>query len=194
MKHTIRTVGLLALTLLAAPLVAQDPSAMTHEQMMEAWMATAQPGAQHQQLAAQAGNWNYTNKWWQDPAGEPEVSQGTSSGEMIFDGRILQEHFHGTMMGGPFEGMGLTGYDNNTGKWWNVWFDNMGTGVYPSEGSYDEATGKMTMEGAWPGPGGMTMKVKMVGWSEADGSRKFEMSEERAGEWVRTMEITYTRQ
>lgn len=184
----------LALVALALPVGAQEGQEMTQEQMMEAWMASAQPGAQHQELAAHAGSWNYTNKWWQDPAGEPQVTQGTSIGEMILGGRVLAERVQGTMMDMPFEGMSFTGYDNNTGKHWNMWLDNMGTGVYPSQGSYDEASGKLTFEGAWPGPGGMTMKVKMTGWDEADGSRKFEMHEERGGEWVRTMEITYTRQ
>ena len=34
------------------------------------------------------------------------------------------------MMGMPFEGIGRTGYDNVTGKYWSTWIDNMSTGCY----------------------------------------------------------------
>ena len=41
------------------------------------------------------------------------------------------------MMGTPFTGHGMTGYDNVTGKYWSTWTDSMSTGIMVSEGSCD---------------------------------------------------------
>lgn len=40
-------------------------------------------------------------------------------------------------MGQPFEGRGLTGYNNVTGTWWGTWLDNMSTGIMTSDGEWD---------------------------------------------------------
>ena len=41
------------------------------------------------------------------------------------------------MMGMPFTGHGMRGYDNVSGKYWSTWNDSMSTGMMVSEGTCD---------------------------------------------------------
>ena len=43
--------------------------------------------------------------------------------------------FAGDMMGSPFSGIGLNGYDNNTGKYVSTWMDTMSTAILYFEGT-----------------------------------------------------------
>ena len=129
---------------------------------------------------------------WMDPSAPPQVSEGTSHREMIMGGRILEEKVHSQMMGMDFEGMGLTGYDNVKGKYWNTWYDNMGTGVSASEGTVE--AGKTVMLGDYIDP--MTREAKhgkSVIWWENPDTQKMEMFDQRGGDWVKTMELTFVR-
>ena len=80
-------------------------------------------------------------------AGEPTVSEADVSREMILDGRVLTERYEGNMMGRPFVGHGMTGYDNAMGKYWSTWNDNMSTGLMTSWGTWDEAKKAIVFEG-----------------------------------------------
>ena len=161
--------------------------------MMQAWQAAMTPGPQHEQLAKAAGDFSFVAKMWMDPAAPPAVSEGTSHREMAMDGRYLIEHVEGTMMERPFHGMGITGYDNVKGKYWNSWMDDMGTGVMNSEGSADGA-GKMVMIGTYADPmGGGTKTAKTVLWWEGNDTQVMEMYDQRGDDWVKVMEITSKR-
>ena len=160
--------------------------------MMQAWHEAMTPGAQHAELAKGAGDYAVTVKMWMDPSAPPQVSEGTSHREMIMGGRILEEKVQSQMMGMDFEGMGLTGYDNVKGKYWNTWYDNMGTGVSPSEGTVE--AGKTVMLGDYVDP--MTRQAKhgkSVIWWENPDTQKMEMFDQRGDDWVKTMELTFVR-
>ncbi len=49
----------------------------------------------------------------------------------------MQEDFSGEFMGKPFHGIGITGYDNLKKKYVGSWIDDMGTGLFISEGDAD---------------------------------------------------------
>ena len=189
-------VGLLCLS--ALPGAAQPPEGggMSPEMaaMMAAYEAAGTPGAPHQELAKGVGNWKLTVTWWMEPGAEPMVSEATSTRAALFGGRYLEEKVQGLMMGAPFEGYGLTGYDNVRGKYWSIWIDSMSTGVMASEGEAD-ASGAVVLHGTYPDAmtKGMT-KVKTVLSREGDGKEKMEMWEDKGGEMVKTMEITSVRQ
>ncbi len=125
----------------AAPALpqAQGEQPMTPEQkaQMEAWTKAMTPGKQHQELAAKVGTWEGTVTMWEAPGAPPQVSQAHSERTMLLGGRVQNAHWTGTMMGMPFEGVGMTGYDNVSGKWWTTWSDNFGTGVMTSTGTCD---------------------------------------------------------
>lgn len=205
-------VFVLALIVLAGPFVAVaqeegheghgemhgEMAEMTPEQQaqMEAWMKAATPGEEHAHLAEMAGDWNLTVKMWEAPGAEPTVSEATASSELIMGGRYLRETVNGNMMGMPFVGESLTGYDNVTGKYWSTWIDNMSTGMMSSRGSWDEEAGGLVMKGEYADPmTGEMSKSKSIGKKVSDDEWVFEMwGEGPEGEMMKMMEITYERQ
>ncbi len=115
--------------------------------MMDAWMAVASPGAAHKVLAELEGSWTATTKIWQAPGAPPQESTATSDAHMVLGGRFLEERVQGQMMGMPFEGMGLTGYDNYKKKYLATWADNLGTTIMTMEGTADVAGKVITSTG-----------------------------------------------
>ena len=134
--------------------VAQEAPEMSAEQqaMMKAWQEAMIPGPQHAEMAKMVGEFTMTVKSYMEPGGEPDVSTGTASRKMIMGGRYLEETVTGTVMGQPFEGRGLTGYDNVTGKWWGTWLDNMSTGINTSHGEWDFQKGVGVFYGDYVDP------------------------------------------
>lgn len=126
---------------LAAPLQPQAPAEqqMTPQQkaQMDAWIKAMTPGKPHQELAGRAGTWEGKVSMWDAPGAQPQVSAARSERTMGLGGRVLLEHWTGSMMGMPFEGLGTSGFDNADGKWWSTWSDNFGTGVMTSVGTCD---------------------------------------------------------
>jgi hypothetical protein len=121
------------------------PSAEEQAKMAE-MQKRMTPGPEQKVLEALAGNWTYTSKFWM-PDGKVEESAGTTQAEMIYGGRFLKETVKGTWAGQPFEGVGITGYDNVKGEYTSVWYDNMATGIMHSTGSYDEGTKTLKLGG-----------------------------------------------
>lgn len=189
----------LAAILAAPPLVAQEtpPEQMSPDQaaMMEAWKKAMTPGEPHAMLAKAEGTWKMTVKTWMDPAAPPSVSEGVSEQKMILGGRVLQQKASSEMMGMSFDGVGMTGYDNLSGKYWATWVDSMSTGLFTSYGTHDEATSSTTFHGEYQDPiTGEMVEVRAVSRAETDDKHVFEWYEIRGGEEVMTMEITYLRQ
>ncbi len=133
--------------------VKQNASGHDHDAMMEKWKEFATPNENHQVLGALVGDWDYTIKWWMSPDAKPEISKGTSEVEWIMGGRFIQHEVEGTSMGQPFEGLGVTGYDNEKKQYQSTWIDNMGTGIMTASGSYDAKTKTITDQGTFTCPG-----------------------------------------
>ncbi|MEZ5064862.1 MAG: DUF1579 domain-containing protein [bacterium] len=170
-----------------------DMPAMDEAAMMEAWQKTMMPGPEHKEMEYFVGDWKLTSKSWMMGEGEPQVSTGTAHGEMFMGGRFLHSTTKSEMMGLPFEGLSLSGYDNVKKEHYNLWFDTMGTGVMYSTGNKD-AEGNMVLTGTFPDPmmGNVayTMKSKILG----PDSYLFEMfMNGPGGEMNRVLEITYQR-
>jgi len=168
-----------------------DPEAMM-KAMMAAWEKAGTPGDNHKMLQKMVGSWTTSNKAWMGP-GEPEVSPGTCEVKSIMDGRYLVEEFTGSMMGKPFVGHSMSGYDNLKKKFVSTWIDNMSTGIMYGEGAVN-TDGKMTMSMSYVDA--MTSKpmtMRMVSRWEGDNKRVAEFFEKRGGKEMKSMEITYTR-
>ncbi|TMQ56266.1 MAG: DUF1579 domain-containing protein [Candidatus Eisenbacteria bacterium] len=167
-----------------------DPQAMAE---MMAKMAA--PGPSHERFKQLAGEWNLTVKWTMDPSQPMQVTTSTSTITTLMDGRYCQEQSAGEMMGKPFQGMGLTGYDNVLKKFVSVWIDNMGTGIMSSQGTAD-ASGNVinwTAESPDPATGKMT-KYRQVTRYLDDNHHVFEMYVKSPdGKEFKTMEIAYER-
>jgi hypothetical protein len=108
---------------------------MEDQAIMEEYKRLETPGAPHRLLARMAGSWNTKTRSWMGPEKPPMESTGTCELKMLFDGRYLQQEYSGDLMGSPFAGVGVTGYDNHTKKFVSAWMDSMSTGIYFFEGS-----------------------------------------------------------
>ena len=161
---------------------------------MLAWMEYMTPGPMHEMMAKTAGEWNVNTKFWMDPAGEPMETEGKATVEMILGGRYMKSTHIGTMMGMPFEGINLQGYDNASGEFMAIWIDNMGTGFSISKGKYDEATNSINFEGSMLDP--ITkedMKFRQVVRIIDDNHHLFEMYMNYNGKEFKSMVVEYTR-
>ncbi len=183
--------------LVAAPAIAQEAKKGGDDEaaMMARWQAYATPGEGHAALKPIAGSWTATVKMWMQPGASPQESAATSEAKWIMGGRYLQEDVKGSFGGMPFEGRGLTGYDNLKKKYVGTWVDNMGTGIETSEGAFDAATKTLTSisEGLDPMTG-KTKKNRDVLRIEGDAKMVREMwTKGPDGKDFKVMEITYTR-
>ncbi len=160
----------------------------------KAWMEFMTPGEYHQMMSKNVGNWNYTAKFWMDPNGDPQVMDGTAKTESLLGGRYFKTSHSGTMMGMPFEGFSLDGYDNAKKEFFSVWFDNMGTSYMLSKGNYDEASKTLTMTGSSYDPmSGGDVEFKQVIEFIDDKNQKMEMFSNHDGEEVKVMSIEMTK-
>ncbi len=153
----------------------------------DAWAKAAAPGPEHEVLKHFAGSWTTKAKFVMDPAKPAEESTGTSENTMILGGRFMHQVYKGSMMGRPFEGVGVWGYDNMKKQYTSVWLDNNTTSIMPSTGTYDAATKSFT-EIAEEG------KMRMVTRIVSDTEHQFEMyGVGPDGKEMKVGEITYTR-
>jgi hypothetical protein len=190
-------VALATAALLALPgLVRAQAPEMTPEQKaeMEAYMKAGTPGAPHQAMAATVGTYEVKAKSWDAPGKPPREEMGTATRTMALDGRVLVEEFKGTMMGMPFTGHGMRGYDNVTGKYWSTWTDSMSTGIMVSEGTCD-AKETCSFTGSWNDPIKKgPVKARMTSRWASPTSEVFEMyGPGRDGKEFKMMELTYTK-
>lgn len=163
-----------------------DPKAM-EEMMMKLMM----PGAPHQHLADGAGKWTATLTMY-TPGTEPTTSAGTLEAEMVLGGRYLVSHFHSTYMGQPFQGMSIDGYDNGTQKFFNIWFDEMGTGYFLSEGTAS-ADGKVYTYTGTMNMGPMAIPTRSEYTYPDKDTIKFVMWQSMGGQEAKSMEVVYKR-
>jgi len=113
---------------------------------------------------------------------------------MGLDGRVLMEEITSSMMGIPFTGQAMMGYDNVTGKYWSTWTDSMSTGLMVSEGTCD-AQQVCSFAGSWNDPitkGPVTMRIT-TRWTSPT-IQIFEMyGPGKDGKEIKMMEMTYTK-
>jgi hypothetical protein len=201
MRHTAGRLSAAAAFVLCASLAqaqtGSQPPQMTPEQKaeMDAYMKAGTPGAPHQSLASTAGTYEAKVKSWHDPNGPAQESTGTATRTMSLGGRVLVEEFSSTMMGTPFTGHGMMGYDNVTGKYWSTWNDSMSTGLMVTEGTCDAPGKSCTFTGSWNDPVKKTpIKARMTTAWPSPSTEVFTMyTPGKDGKEVKMMEITYTR-
>lgn len=169
----------------------KKPSADDMKQMMATMEKNATPGPEHKALAESVGTWTTASKMWMDPSAPPMESQGTEEVTPLLGGRFVQMHFSGQMMGKPFEGIGIEGYDNAKKKWVMSWMDSMGTGIITAEGTGDIKS--RTFTGEELGPDGKKHGFRWVIKSESPKKHVMEMYSSFSGKEMKEGEITYTR-
>jgi hypothetical protein len=164
-------------------------------EMQKKMEAAGTPGPAHKALEAFTGQWKAEVKCWTDPGGPPDVSQGAANARWVLNGRFLEEEFHGQMMGKPFTGRSLMGYDNLKQTYQSVWVSDAQTSIFTSEGRGENGNKVITLEGKTncPATGRKDIPTRSVFRVIGPDKHVFEMYDGSHGEFAKTMEITYTR-
>lgn len=191
-------ISTLCVLLTVSPVLAKDKKAekkMDQQAMMEVWKKLAQPGEPHKLFASLAGSWTTQTKEWMEPGKPPLESAGTAETKMLLDGRFLYQEYHAQMMGQPFSGIGIDGYDNVTKKYVTAWIDTMGTGIFFMEGTASADGKTITLKGSHPEPGGGKMSHRAVWKIQDSNNQTFEMygTHGHGGKEMKFLEIVYTR-
>ncbi len=172
--------------------------AMSAEEMaqMQEYVKLMQPGEAHKHLHFYAGVWDTITKVWMGgPGTQPMESAGTSTFKSVLGGTWVMEEHSGSMMGMPYNGIGMMGYDNYKNLYVGTWFSNMGTEMLQMAGSRNPKTGVVTMYGAMDEPqlGVHGRTVKYVNKSADDDHFTFGIIDLHAGDDYKVIEISYTR-
>ena len=163
---------------------------------MQEYMKLMQPGAEHERLQSIVGTWDTATKiWMSGPGAEPMESTGTSVFKSVLGGNWVMEEHSGSMMGMPYRGVGMMGYDNYKNLYVGTWFSNMGTEMLQMAGARNPETGVVTMYGTMDEPRldvhGRT--VKYVITTTDDDHFTFSIIDLHAGDDYKVIELSYTR-
>jgi len=129
---------------------------------MEAYMKAGAVTADHEALKYFAGRWKVAAKMWAAPGAPATESVNESVGDMILGGRYVRLMYKGEMMGQPFEGLQITGYDNIEMAYKTLWIDNSSTSFMLLTGKFDAAKRTYTFKGSWADPLGGITPVRMT--------------------------------
>lgn len=165
-------------------------------EMMKRWQEVCTPNEHHQKLAQFIGEWKTETRMWMQPGAEPTVSEGTAKFHWLSEGRWLAQDLDSEMMGMPYHGFGITGYDNFKKKYVGSWVDSMSTALITMEGNLDHSGKTMLMYGLMDEPmtGEHDKTVKYVTRWVSDDKFVFEIHDMSIGETnTKVMEVTYTR-
>jgi len=197
MRFTFVPLTCLVLLIVASPVIAKDKKAekqMDPQAMMEVYKKLATPGEPHKLFASLAGSWETKTKEWMEPGKPPTESTGSAEMKMLLDGRFLYQEFNGNMMGQPFSGVGIDGYDNLRKRYVSTWIDTIGTGIFQMEGMASADGKTITLKGQHAELGGGQMTHRAV-WKIVDSNTQtFDMyGTHHGGKEMKMMEITYTK-
>ena len=155
-KILVHVVTFMTLTTIAVTSSFADEKAdmaAKQAEMNKAWQEASTPGAEHQLLKSLVGKWKVATKAWHSEGSKPEETTGTSTFKSILGGRFVQQDFKGKMMGQPYEGTGMMGYNNVTKKFESTWYDSMSTATMFMEGTMDSGSKIITQSGEFACPG-----------------------------------------
>jgi hypothetical protein len=166
----------------------------TPEQMMAIMAKYGTPGPEHAKLKTMEGAFDADVTMQMMPDAPPQTSKGKMKNTMILDGRYLMGEYEGEMMGQPFKGLVISGYDRYAKKYTSTWVDSMSTLAMNSEGTADDA-GKITLKCTFDCPitqGKRTSKeVLTINSPDSHTMEMFDTGPD--GKEFKSMTIKYTR-
>ncbi len=152
-----------------------DPSKPAGADAADMSAMMPKPGNEHRMLTSMVGTWNCDVEVFPMPGAPAMKSKGTEEvvalGEFWTIGR-----FKGEMMGMPFEGQGISGYDPVRKKFTNYWIDSMTPTGMMGEGTWNEEKKELVLTGRGVDPMGSEYDFREVmGVIDAD-TRTFSLS------------------
>ena len=158
------------------------------------WMTYMTPGEMHKMLANSNGDWHENLTFWMAPGAPPTQAEADCTNKMILGDRYQESVHTGMMMGMPFEGKSVVGYDNAKKMFQSTWVDNMGTGIMNLEGKYNERTKTITLKGtAIDAMSGKVENVRETFKFVDDKTQMMEMFMTKDGKEFKSMEIKFTK-
>ncbi|MGH7241880.1 MAG: DUF1579 family protein [Phycisphaerales bacterium] len=159
---------------------------------MEERTASADPGTQHQRLAALTGSWKAEGQCWKNGKAEPVTGAAVSN--WVLGNRFIQCKANWSEAGKTVEAIGLSGYDNQQGKFVSSWADTFGTGIKAETGDYDAATNAFTYTGEFKDDQGRTVRCRKVLTIQSDSKHTMTGYQTEPGKSeTKMVEITFTR-
>lgn len=138
-----------------APLLRQEP---------------VKAGAQHQVLQQMVGDWDAEVNMGGPPS---KASQTVKS---MPGGMFVMGDMSADFGGMPFHGHGVWGYDQRKNKYVGLWVDNFDSSLQLQEGTYDEKTKTLTLDGESVGMDGKPAIYHYVTKFTGKDSFDFELS------------------
>ncbi len=184
----------------------QEPGPEQMQQMMDAWLKTLQPGAGHERLNQFVGEWNITTKVGWDPSAPASETRGTASVSWTLDKHFLIEEIDSRMVMPdpknptsmrevPYQGKGLTGYNNFRNVYESVWTSNLDTAMLTMRGTASPDGKTFTYYGEMDEPmmGMIGRTVKYQTKVVDKDTHVFAIYDLAAGDDYKVIEITYKR-
>ena len=162
MKKVMIAVSAAALIVSSAGGLFAQASPQDQQKAMEAYAKAMAVTENHSHLKYFVGKWDVQSTMWTFPGTPPTTSQNVGEVTSILGGRFIMAKLNGTMMGQPFEGIQINGYDNMQKKFITFWIDNSSTAFFMFLGTYDAAKKTWTDTGKWADPMGGTTPVRSV--------------------------------
>ncbi len=174
--------------------MAKKEEKMDMQAVMEIMKKVGTPGAPHKLLEKLEGSWITKSKGWMEPGKPPMESSGTCEQKMILGGHYLRQEYTGDMMGMPFTGINILGYNNHTKKYESIWIDSMNTAIYFFEGTAGRDGRTITQECRYDDPVRGPSVWRSVTRIKDDNTQEFEMFLTPKGKKEeKMMEMTVTR-
>ncbi len=174
--------------------MAKQDKKMDMQEIMEIYRKVGTPGEPHKLLAKLEGSWTTRSRSWAEPGTPPRESTGTVERKLILDGHYLQEEYRGDMMGIPFTGISLMGYNNHTKMYESTWCDSMSTGIFKFEGTASRDGKTITQECRFDDPVRGPAVWRTVTRIKDDNTMEFEMFlTPRGKKEEKMMEVSYSR-
>ncbi len=162
--------------------------------IMEVYKKVGTPGEAHKLLAKLEGSWTTRSKGWENGKQVME-STGTCEQKLILNGHYLRQEYAGDMMGAPFTGINILGFNNHTKKYESIWIDSMSTAVYFFVGTGSSDGKTITQECSYDDPVKGPAVWRSVTRIKDDNTQEFEMFiTPKSGKEEKMMEMTVTRQ
>ena len=174
----------------------QPPGQQDMEEMMAKWKAMNAKGPEHEKFKDMVGTWDTEMTMWMGPNTEPTVSKGTAVFRLLLDGRYVEQKYRCMMMGEPYEGIGIDGYDRIKQKYVSIWMGSDSTGIFMMEGTADNTGKVFTYYGKMDDPftGQKDKVVKSIAREIDKDTTVFEMYDNIPGVGeFKNMEIRYMR-
>jgi hypothetical protein len=162
MKKCQIALGLAVLLLAAAGGLIAQTSPQDQQRANEAYAKAAAVTENHGLLKFFIGKWDMNVTMWAFPGTPPTMSKDATEVTAILGGRFIMAKVSGTMMGQPFEGVQINGYDNVQKKFLTFWIDNSSTTFFLLSGTYDAAKKTWTDTGRWADPMSGVTPVRAV--------------------------------